>query len=207
MDLRNVGNRVAVNLDSLNLRISNEEALKILERKRIKCVKTDIFELAKNLVGVAQWRWGSKQWEAPYYFDCSALTKWLYGQMGIWLPRRGEQQFEYCEKHGSIVNLDNYKRGDLLFLSSHFKNGVLIDFDDGIGHVCMVVEKNRAICSSNSELGQGVVNLLFDDIFATRKLRAIGRVCDFCSLITLLVPPDREIESSDDIKHIILRSC
>jgi len=205
MNFRNVGNRVAVDFDFFNLQISNKEALEILKDQKIRHIDVDICEIAKKLVGIAQWRWASRQWEAPHYFDCSALTKWVYGQMGIWLPRRPQQQFEHCEEHGEIIKLEDSQCGDLLFFSSHTRNGKRVGLHEGNGHVCMLVEKNRVICALKSESVKGIYNIALEDMLAARKLQAVGRVCNYHSLTTLLVPPDREIESSDDIKHVILQ--
>lgn len=206
MTFRNVGNRVAADLASFNLSISNEEALNILGERKIRPIEVDIADQAKCLVGVAKWRWGSKQWEAPHYFDCSALTKWLYGQIGIWLPRRTTQQYELCKKQGGIVELSDMTSGDLVFSSSPFKNGVRTNSDDGIGHVSIAVGSDRIISATNSELGCGVVCLTIDEISATRKIRAIGRVCQLENITTFLFPPGIEVESSDDVKYILAHS-
>jgi cell wall-associated NlpC family hydrolase len=206
MIYRNVGNRVAVDFTSLNLSISYEEALSILNDRKIRPISVNVIDLAKSLVGVAMWRWGSKQWEAPYYFDCSALTKWLYGQIGLWLPRRALQQLEFCKKDGKIIEPANLTPGDLVFSSSHFKNGVRTNSDEGIGHVFIATGDNRAISATNSELGCGVTSMHIEEIASTRKIRAIARVCELGTITTLLVPPGVEIESSDDIKYILAHS-
>lgn len=206
MIYRNVSNRVAVDLNSLNLSISKEEALSILNDRKIRPIQVNVIDLAKSLVGVAMWRWGSKQWEAPYYFDCSALTKWLYGQIGLWLPRRVMQQLEFCKRHGKIIEQTNLMPGDLIFSSSHFKNGIRTNSDDSIGHVFIAIGDNLAISATNSELGHGVTSMCLEEITSTRKIWAIGNVCKLDAITTLLVPPGVEIESSDDIKYILAHS-
>ncbi|MFA6095206.1 MAG: NlpC/P60 family protein [Candidatus Paceibacterota bacterium] len=97
MHYKAVGNRCAVDFSSLLLPVTTERALNILAEENIKPVDVDVISLARELVGKAEWLWAARQWQAPALFDCSSFTKWLYGQMGIWIPRRPQQQFEFCE--------------------------------------------------------------------------------------------------------------
>lgn len=203
MIFRNVGNRIAVDFAALEVDVSEREALSILAERGIRPIDVELLTLVENLAGRARWRWGSKQWEAPHYFDCSALIKWLYGQLGIWLPRRVLQQHDYCLRNGMIISLPEAIPGDLLFLSSHYRNGRRTDDDDGLGHICLVVDDQFAISATNSELGTGIVKHPIDFLASTRKVRAVGRVCRLDSITTLLTPPGLEIESSEDIKYII----
>ena len=207
MTVHSVGNRIAVNFNSLNLPISNEQALEILKRKNIQPVEVNILSLAKKLVGKAQWKLPSRQWEAPHFFDCSSLTKWLYGQKGIWLPRRPLQQFEFCCKYGSIHELSEITEGDIVFSSSPYRQGVNTGGDDGIGHVCIAIENNKVICATNSEFGMGILEISIENLLTTRKLRAVGRLYNTTSEITtLMFPLGREIETVDDVKWIVLQS-
>lgn len=136
----------------------------------------DLLVSAKSLVGKAQWKWGSKSWEAPHYFDCSSLTQWLYEQIGVSIPRRVRQQFEYCCLHGKIVKLEHIESGDLLFTTSPYFQGKRVDTQKQFGHVLIVSGHNQAICSSSSELGKGVVEIGFDQLFSTRMFCGAGRI-------------------------------
>ena len=207
MTLRSVGNRISVNFNSLNLPVSNEQALEILKGKNIQPIEVNILSLAKNLVGKAQWKLPSRQWETPDFFDCSSLTKWLYGQKGIWLPRRPLQQFEFCCHHGSIHKLTEITEGDIVFTSSPYKQGVNTGEDDGIGHVCISIGDGQVICATNSEFGTGILEISIEKLLGTRKLRSIGRMHDKTSEITTLTfPLGREIETVDDVRWIVLQS-
>ncbi|NHN33393.1 C40 family peptidase [Paenibacillus agricola] len=66
-------------------------------------------------------------------FDCSTLTKFIYGKYGINLPRTSAQQ----SKMGSYVSKRNWKKGDLLFFSVPGRSGV--------GHVGVYVGNNKML--------------------------------------------------------------
>jgi len=208
MKTHSVGNKIAVNLNSLNLPVSDRMALEILEQHDVRTIEVDIQSLARGLVGKAQWKFASRWWERPQYFDCSSLTKWIYGKKGIWLPRRPLQQFEFCRQYGDVICSSNdIMVGDLVFLSSPYKHGIKTQSDEGIGHVCISVGGGDLVCATNSELGKGIVEVSIETVLKTRKLRAIGRVCEQASsMITLMFPSDREIETTDDVRWIILQS-
>ena len=239
MEYQAVGNRIGVDFISLDLPIPKDEALDILEKSNIRRIEVNIHDIAKELVGKAQWKLLSRQWEAPYFFDCSSLTKWLYGQKGIWIPRRSRVQFHFCgqsmeiDKETRLVDVWDTETGDLLFtdsvstgrkksntdivrevipgdlifLSSPYKNGVKTDSDDGIGHVCIASGSEKAICATKSEFGKGIIELPIRTFLDSRKLRGIGRIIpEGREVITLIFPPKEEIETIDDIRSIVLRS-
>lgn len=206
MNQRSVGNRIAVDFGALNVPIQITEALGILKTRNIRPIEVSVEVLARSLVGKASWKLPSRLWEAPYYFDCASLTKWLYGQKGVWIPRRPLGQLEFCRQFGSIQSVDEITTGDLLFVSSPYRDGIKSNSEVEVGHVCIVSDLNNAICATNSEFGTGIVELPIARILSSRRLAAIGRVICPDTLTTLIFPPEREIETVDDIKHIILRS-
>lgn len=208
MEYRAFGNRIAVVYETLGVPINFEDALAILKERGIRIIdKVNIVAIAKSLVGKAKWKLPSGTWEAPHYFDCSGFTRWLYGQSGIWIPRRPVQQYEFCKKLYGNIPLKNALPADLLFVSSPYVNGRRVENQEKIGHVCIVSGERQAICATNSEFGTGVVEITFDELFKSRTLEAVGRVVENLSLVhTFLTPPNREIDSSDDIKWIILQS-
>lgn len=206
MTTRSIDNRIAVDLNSLNLPISNEQALKILRERNIQPIEVDTPSLAKSLVGRAQWKLPSRQWEAPHFFDCASLIKWLYGQKGIWLPRRPMQQFEFCSRHGSIQGLDKIKIGDILFVSSPYRHGVNTGNNEGM-HTCIAIGDSKVICATNSELGTGILEIPIAKLLTTRKFIGVGRVYNLTSEITTLIfPLGREIETVDDLRWIVLQA-
>lgn len=208
MEYLTCGNRVAVEYETLGILIPFKDALVILKEKGIHVIDdVDIVTIAKSLVGKAKWKLPSGAWEAPHYFDCAGLTRYLYGQLGIWIPRRPIQQYEFCGRFCKIVSLEDAKPADLLFVSSPYINGRPVNNQEKIGHVCIMSGENKAICATNSEFGTGIVEIGFEELFKTRTLGAVGRIVEDISRIhTFLTPPNREIDSSDDIKWIILKS-
>ncbi len=98
MEYRAVGNRCAVSLNYLRLSISHETILGILEEQKFILVKADIVELARKCIGVSKFQYGAHSYDAPSLVDCASFTKWLYGQLGIWLPRRAIQQCKLGDK-------------------------------------------------------------------------------------------------------------
>ncbi len=185
--------------------VIEDRVVDLLKEKGIRVSDVDVVRLAKSLVAKAMWKYGARQWEAPLFFDCTSLTKWLYGQKGVWLPRRPVQQYKYLDSLAKIYGLKEAVPSDLLFTSSPFQDGVKSDSTDGIGHVFIVSDEAKAVCATNSEFGTGVVEVSFEDIFKTRKFCGIGKVvCD--GVVTLLIPPYRDIETVDDVRCVIEQS-
>jgi hypothetical protein len=52
--------------------------------------------------------------EGPYCYDCSGLTYFTYGSMGIEIPRVAREQFKY----GTPVAKSELKKGDLVFFDT-----------------------------------------------------------------------------------------
>ena len=198
---RIAGNRCAIDFDSWNLPISRDEALCLLVRKGFKVVDADIVALANSFVGNAPYRRGARIREAPYVFDCSSFIKWLFAQQGIWLPRRSIQQREYGRR---IVYRDNMEPGDVIFVSGAI-DYYLDDPADGVGHVGILVENEMVIHAANKK--SGIVKTMLETFTSEGKFRGTRRYIDSDEkLVTLQVPPEREIESGGDIKWILLQS-
>ncbi|MDO8430459.1 MAG: NlpC/P60 family protein [Candidatus Taylorbacteria bacterium] len=200
MEYRAVGCRCAVDIDSLRLPIPREEILSILVTKNFKVLEIDIVALARSYVGVSEYRRGARLAEAPAIFDCSSLIKWLYGQCGIWLPRRSIQQREL----GESVGFSKISSGDVVFVSGR------IDyyFDDpthGVGHVGIATENNTVIHAGNRKIGVGETPL--DKFVCKNKFRGARRYIPKDRKITILeTPVGREVEIADDIRWIVLQS-
>jgi len=208
MMYRAVGNCCAVDLKSMDVPLDEDAIFEILKEKGFRRVDVDMVSLSESVIGKASWKLPSGQWEAPHYFDCSSFTKWIYGQYGIAIPRRPRQQFEFCRAEGKELAQDELLIvGDLLFVSSPFVHGKRTDEHNGIGHVCLMANSEEVVCATNSELGKGVVKIPFHELCATRKICGAGRIIPNDSKpVTLLTPPHREIETSDDVKWVILQS-
>ena len=199
MEYRAVGSRCAVILDSLHLPISREEALAILNHKGFVLVEVDIIALARQCIGISQYRRGARPSEAPLVVDCSSFIKWLYAQRGIWLPRRSIQQREL----GEVVNLDELVAGDAVFISGR------IDYyhDDpanGVGHVGIATGYGTVVHAADRKVN--VVESPLDKFVGEAKFRGARRyIPQNVEVLTFETPLNREVEVADDIKWIILQ--
>jgi len=193
-----VGNRCAVDFTDLQLTIPPDKCLEILRQKGFREIKVNLVELARKCVSVSKYRRGARLDESPQVFDCSSFIKWLYGQKGIWLPRRGIQQREF----GVPVNREKIKAEDLVFVSGY------IDYystnpKDGVGHIGIATGDGTIIHAANSKLG--VIESSFED-FVSKGFRGIRRIVPDGHLVhTLITPDERGVEWSDDIRWIILQ--
>ena len=200
MRYRAVANRCAVDLDSLALPISKMEALDILEKAGFKLLPIDLIALARQCIGKSLYRRGAKLSQAPSVVDCSSFVKWLYAQRGIWLPRRSIQQREI----GKAICLDQVMGGDLIFAPG-FINYYIDDPSDNVGHVGMATGENTVIHAANEKAG--VVESPLVSFVDDAQFRGARRILpDNREAVTLLTPPEREVETEDDIKWIVLQS-
>jgi cell wall-associated NlpC family hydrolase len=200
MNYRAVGQRCAVDIDSLNLKIPSEEAISILINSGFNIVNVDIVDLAHECIGVSKYRRGAKPDEAPKVFDCSSFIKWLYGQCGIWLPRRSIQQMSLGEE----IEIDSIRAGDAVFVS-----GVIDYYHDdptkGVGHVGIASSSNTVIHAANKKIGVAEISL--DKFIGKDKFRGIRRyVPSNRRILTFKTPTDRNVEIEDDFRWIILQS-
>ncbi len=200
MEYRAVGYRCAVDIDALRLPISKEKIFSILASKNFKVIEIDIVTIARNCVGTSQYRRGARLSEAPATFDCSSFIKWLYGQCGIWLPRRSIQQMEL----GENIELSQIISGDVVFVSG-FINYYLDDPALGVGHVGIATGHGTVIHAGNSRVG--VIESSLGVFVGSGKFRGVRRYIPRHHEITIFeTPTDREVEVADDIKWIVLQS-
>ncbi len=196
---RAVGNICAVHFPSLNLPISQNKALEMLAQKGFERLNIDIIILGRELIGNSTYKRGARMYEAPDALDCSSLTKWLYAQQGIWIPRRSIQQREY----GIKVSPEGVIRGDLLFTSGHI-DYYLTDSQDGVGHVGIVTGEGTVVHAANKK--DGIVETKIEK-FINNSPRGAARVIPAgYEVVTLKTPQNREIETSDDIRWILLQN-
>ncbi len=200
MKYRAVKNRCAVDFNSLCLRIPSEEALRLLIQAGFSVVTVDMIMLARQCIGVSRYRRGARPSEAPTIVDCSSFMKWLYGMRGIWLPRRSIQQ----RGSGWSVDLKDTIACDLVFISGRI-DYYHDDPADGVGHVGIVTGDGTVIHAANKKLN--VVESSLDEFIEDGKFRGARRYIPTQSdVITVETPPEREVETADDIKWIILQS-
>lgn len=193
---RAVGNRCAVDVTSLRLPITNHEILDILYKKGFESVDVNIIDEARAHIGKAAFRLGVRMSETPATFDCSSFTKWLYGMKGIWIPRLATQQFEHC----TPVDLEAIQTGDLIFTSGYCKKAW------HIGHVSLYTG-HSVITAMIQKSGRGIIEISLEKLITQRKLQGVGRITNSLDEIsTLIIPPSYEVETSDDIKYLVLSS-
>ncbi len=203
--------RVAVDLADLAATFKEEvqTVQRILNFRNIIMIRPHgAVETAKNRIGQSMWKLPSRMHEAPHKFDCSSLTKYVWGVQGIWLPRRPVQQLEFCRQYGlfignSLEDMAKMKPGDLVFVSSTYRAGEVDDSHDGY-HVCLHADRDHVVCATKSELGEGIVLIPYSKLYETRKLKAIVRVHpNPDQLFTFQIPEDRDIETVDDLYRIV----
>lgn len=200
MPYRSVSDRCFVDFSEFDLKISIDQAIKILEDVGFTKVEVDLVELALEKVDVSQYRRGARLYEAPKVFDCSSLIKWLYTQKGIWLPRRSIQQREF----GTPVNINDICPGDIVFVSGYI-NYYISDPNDGVGHVGIATSNKTIVHAANSKLG--VIESSLDSFVGPNKLRGIKRIIpNNHQTYTFITPFEREIEWSNDAYWIILQN-
>lgn len=200
MEYRATGNRCAIVLSSLNLPISNYETLKILEKKGFEKIEVDIIELARQCIGKSEYQRGVKISEAPAVLDCSSFMKYLYAQLGIWIPRRSIQQREL----GEVIKLEKVQAGDLIFVSGYidyYINNPL----DGVGHVGIVTNTNTVIHAANKK--NGIIESSINNFIGENKFRGARRyIPNGINVTTLIIPSNRDVEFSDDLRWIVLQN-
>jgi len=200
MEYQAVGNRCAVDFSLLRLPISDQEALAKLEEKGFKKIEVDLISLARKCIGLSRYRRGARLYEAPSIVDCSSLIKWLYGQRGIWLPRRSIQQ----RTLGEDVQLDGLIAGDVIFVSGWI-DYYDCNLSDGVGHVGIATGDGTVVHAANKKVG--VVESPLVKFSKNDKFRGIRRyIPKGVEIVTLETPKEREVEIADDIRWIILQT-
>lgn len=90
------------------------------------------------------------------YVDCSYLTMWCYGQVGVILPGTAAEQGRYMAEHHLTIAKEDLQPGDLVFWS-HKPNGRFMN----ITHVGIYAGDGMVVDASSSR-GQVVYRQLFD---------------------------------------------
>lgn len=203
--------RIAVNVPEMaeRLHISRQMLIDLLRKDDNIVVRrnVNIAREAEKLVGNAEWKRFCRIEDAPRFVDCSTTGMYVWGKRGISLPRRPIEQYDFCAAYGSIVRWSHalmesskIRPGDLWFVSGPKLRGYADDPRERL-HVCIDIGRERVVCATNSELGNGVVKLSYADLFASgRKFKGIMRVHpDPDSLTTFEFPNARGIQSPDSL--------
>lgn len=189
---------MAVDFAKLDLPIKFDQSVEILRTYNINVSIFNIVEIVRARIGKSIYKRGAiiDQW--PEQLDCSGLTKWAYGQLGIWIPRYSIDQLVYADE-----NFDFPRIGDLVFTSGR-RNYYFDNSEKGIGHVGMVVSENSIVHAANSKIG--IVETYADKFANAENFRGVGRIVEqFAKLYTLELPEKCPYETSADIRWKILQ--
>ena len=200
MFYRSVESRCAVVLSELHLPFTDEQALILLQQKGIILEHTNLVELARSCIKTSSYRRGALPCEAPMTVDCSSFIKWLYGQMGIWLPRRSIQQRDEPAQHLTVSEL---KAGDVVFTSGWI-NYFHTDPTDGVGHVGIATDEETIIHAANSRVG--VIETPTAEFIKDGFRGARRYIPTDTSLHTFTYPATLNIDRSDDLRWVLLQS-
>lgn len=129
------------------------QAEKVEEEISVSADADKLIVIAKSKLG-SPYSFGSL---GPSAFDCSGYTSYVFGQMGISLPRTASSQ-----AYGGVkVAKANLKKGDLVFFNTY----------GGISHVGIYIENGNFIHASS--YGSGVVvSNINDSYYAPRYVTA-----------------------------------
>ncbi|MEY4745059.1 MAG: hypothetical protein RL272_1004 [Candidatus Parcubacteria bacterium] len=197
---RSVRGRCAFDVTDAGLPMEESDAMDILSLEGFRVVEVDMVAKARRCIDSSRYRRGARMVESPGVVDCSSFVKWLYAELGIWLPRRSIQQ----RRMGADVGPDETMAGDLVF-----SRGALERHDDGlaggVGHVALATGAGTVIHAANT--GAGVIESPLASLTADGACRGIRRIIPSGHrVLTLACPMHREVETSDDIRWIILQS-
>lgn len=204
---RPVNGLIGVDFSLLDLPVSQEEALRLLKKDGYEdvTIENNLLTLARSRKeGVSLYQRSVGIDQAPHIVHCATFIRWLYGNLGIWLPKTTFLLREY----GVPVQEGNYQIGDLIFSSGSDGIGYYWDDEcDGVGHVGMITDTNTVIHAANSKLH--VIEESFEDFYTDyRKFRGIRRIVpDIERLVILKIPEKRreKIELMLEIRKEILK--
>jgi hypothetical protein len=130
-----------------------------IHKPKVKCkaCRANLDRMVKQLQG-SPYVWAE---EGPDYFDCSGLTYYLYGSMGIELPRTAREQ----AKVGKKVAFKDLKYGDLLFFATG-KNR------HKITHVGMYLGNGWFTHASTTKS-----KVIYSNIYKSRYFKSRLRIC------------------------------
>ncbi len=148
--------------------VSKGEIEPIKEKKPVK-IKTNasmaeqaqkILEIAKKYIG-APYKYGATLAEAPYRFDCSSYTMFVFGNAGIQIPRVSRDQASI----GIPVSANSLKAGDLMFFT------MKDSYTDGrVAHVGIYMGDGNMIHASTSKGVMITKNVLTNPYWAKNYL-------------------------------------
>ena len=192
-----VGNRLFVHFQTLVPSLNFHDIESYLIEYDIKIEKRKIDEIARNQIGKKYQR-GAKSLDA---YDCSSLTQFIYGQMGIYIPRISIDQANCGE---NLKHTNQLKIGDLVFGEGRnpysYRDQPLLQKNE-IGHVGIFVG-DGFVHAANSE--QGVI---FEETnsFLKKNIKTAVRIHgNIEEGVTLILPENSSIEYDNHLRWRLL---
>ena len=105
-----------------------------------------VIEVARSFISTP-YKYGARMDEAPNFFDCSGFIKYIFGQVGIELPRSTIEQ----AVEGEEVRIEELKPGDLIFVRGSYGH-YNPKFPDGIGHVGIFTQEKTVIHAASKRV-------------------------------------------------------
>jgi cell wall-associated NlpC family hydrolase len=115
--------------------------------------------LARSQIG-APYVWGA---EGPDAFDCSGLVLWIYGQLGLQVPRTAQQQFDWA----TPIDQSQLQQGDLVFFENTYPSS------DRITHVGIYSGDGMVVMATTT--GDYVREVLLSDSYWSAHFAGAGR--------------------------------
>ena len=115
--------------------------------------------LARSQIG-APYVWGA---EGPDAFDCSGLVLWIYGQLGLQVPRTAQQQFDWA----TPIDQSQLQQGDLVFFENTYPSS------DRITHVGIYSGGGMVVMATTT--GDYVREVLLSDPYWSAHFAGAGR--------------------------------
>lgn len=134
-----------------------------MNKKESKILK--LIEIAKSLEG-RSYKYGAKMSDTPRFFDCSLFTQYIFGQVGVRLPRTAIEQAMVGKK----VALSKIKAGDLVFVKGELGRYNRY-FPDGVGHVGIYIGDGKIMHAERKRISGK-----YEDIYHPERIKEIGGV-------------------------------
>lgn len=190
-------NRLGVHFETLIPSIPRIRIVEYLEKNDFLITQHDIISLARSQLGKNYKRGSSIKDQQT--FDCSSLTQWLYGQVGIYIPRISIDQRDF----GEPVNLDDIRSGDLVFTTGYINYYWDNEELSGVGHVGIFTGESIIHAANKT---RGVVEDTLED-FLKDDIRGVVRIHEYLSkLDTVTMPKDKMAEYDAHLRWRILRA-
>lgn len=195
---RRVDNRCALDL----ARVGGDRRATIQVLKDLGCQVSlfpSVVGFARAVVSaVPTYQRGADIKQAPTVFDCSSLTKWIFGQIGLGLAQYAIDQRDFLRDSGWIsLPQERLQEGQIVFSTG--RNDHYETVEDGVGHCGIVTGEGTIIHAAGRR--RGIVEDDEDHFFGRRKqfrgaFRAPG------GLVIVTIPDQlagKRVKTSDDL--------